>query len=78
MKTKLPLAVARDVSVKLNLPEHLLTTEWRLEYDKAGWCKAVHDAMKIETALHFPAKHRGLKFVIRNIERLSNAPTITF
>jgi len=66
------------MSKRLNLPEQFLEGGWRLEYDKAGWCKAVHDIMKIETPLHFPAKHRGLKFVIRDIERLSNAPTKPF
>lgn len=65
------------MKTKLELPEQLLAAGWRLEYDEHGWCKAVHDGMKLETVLHFPAKHRGLKFVIRDIERLSNATTIT-
>lgn len=63
---------------KLELPEQFLNTGWRLEYDEHGWCKAIHDGMGVATVLHFPAKHRGLKFVIRDIERLSNAPTTTF
>lgn len=63
---------------RLDLPEHLKNAGWRLEYDEYGWCKAIHAELKKETTLHFPAKHRGLKFVIRHIERLSNASaTIT-
>lgn len=58
---------------KLQLPEVLLSAGWFLEYDDQGWCKAVNDTQQLETAWHFPAKHRGLKFVLRDIERLSNA-----
>lgn len=66
------------MSERLDLPEQFLKSGWRLEYDKNGWCKAIHDDKKAETPLHFPAKTRGLKFVIRDIERLSNAPTKSF
>lgn len=58
---------------KPQLPEALLSAGWSLEYDGQGWCKATNAALRLETPWHFPAKHRGLKFILRDIERLSNA-----
>ena len=58
--------------VKHELPENLLAAGWRLEYDSLGWCKAIHDEKQIVTGNHYPTPHRGLKFVLRDIERLEN------
>lgn len=54
------------------LPQALLDAGWSLVPAGCGWVRAVHTDGRA-TQDHFPARHRGLKFVIREIERLEAA-----
>lgn len=54
------------------LPQAVLDAGWSIVPTGCGWVRAVNVDGRA-TQDHFPAKHRGLKFVIREIERIEAA-----
>lgn len=54
----------------LDLPDDLKARGWRLEVDRWGWVCAVNDRLDKRTSEHYPAPQRGLKFLLRDIERI--------
>lgn len=58
-----------EAAKDLVLPEAYAAMGWMLEWGDWGWVKAVHPEMG-ETRSSFPAKHRGLKFTLRAIDKI--------
>ena len=52
------------------LPDELTAAGWSLVWLGYGWVKATHPTLG-ETGEHFPAPHRGLAWVKRDIAKLS-------
>lgn len=52
-----------------DLPDEYKARGWRIEHEGYGWVRAVNANGK-QTRSHYPAKHRGLKFVLRDIDKI--------
>ena len=52
------------------LPDELTAAGWSLIWLDYGWVKATHPTLG-ETREHFPAPHRGLAWVEKDIAKLS-------
>ena len=52
------------------LPDELIAADWSLVWLEYGWVKATHPTLG-ETREHFPAPHRGLAWVEKDIAKLS-------
>lgn len=53
------------------LPDEYARAGWQLIDDGYGWVYAAHPVMG-KTRSSFPAKHRGLKYILLAIDKLQN------
>lgn len=54
---------------EISLPEIYTKMGWSLVWDDYGWVYASHPEMG-NTSVGFPSKHRGLKYTIKEIQRI--------
>lgn len=53
------------------LPQEYVDRGWSIEHEPYGWFKVVNRDGRA-TASHYMAKHRGLKFALRDIAKMES------
>lgn len=55
----------------MELPQEYVDRGWSIQHEAHGWFKAVNKDGRA-TVSHYMAKHRGLKFALREIAKMES------